>query len=161
MANEEAKLAEILPQETKVGKTPDLDTTGGGYLTLKEKTDDHTRELERHNKEMERIRQDLSNERLNIITIFGTFAALVTFFSVEIQAFKYIDNFWLLIGLSSFLVSSLMLFSLSLHAIIRDRLKWKDFLSSPIFWILVIFLILAGIAFFIASKGTIELKITN
>ena len=101
-------------------KTPPIDQGSGTQFELKQKTDSNT-------KDIERLRQDLINERLNNITIFGIFASLVTFLSVEIQVFKNIDNFWLLIGLSAFLVSSLLLFVFSVYSIARSKLDWKDF----------------------------------
>ncbi|PJA87071.1 MAG: hypothetical protein CO141_01455 [Candidatus Moranbacteria bacterium CG_4_9_14_3_um_filter_42_9] len=127
----------------------------GDKYTLEEQTDNNT-------KEIERLKRELSNERFNTITIFGVFASLVTFFSVEIQIFKNIENFWLLIGLTSFLVSSLLLFVFSIHAIVRDKLKWRDFFTTPIFWIFLMFLIFAFTIFFLNSKGiNIDLKIQN
>lgn len=127
----------------------------GNKYTLEEQTDNNT-------KEIERLKKELSNERFNTITIFGVFASLVTFFSVEIQIFKNIENFWLLIGLTSFLVSSLLLFVFSIHAIVRDKLKWRDFFTTPIFWIFMMFLIFAFAIFLLNSKGiNIDLKIQN
>jgi hypothetical protein len=85
-----------------------IDPNKGDQYTLQQKMDSNT-------KDIEKLKQDLTNERLNNITIFGIFASLVTFLSVEIQVFKNIDNFWLLIGLSAFLVSSLLLFVFSIN----------------------------------------------
>jgi uncharacterized protein with PQ loop repeat len=123
-----------------------IDQSKGKQYELEQRTDSNT-------KDIERLKQDLTNERLNNITIFGIFASLVTFLSVEIQVFKNIDNFWLLIGLSAFLVSSLLLFVFSIHSIARNKLGWKDFLSTPIFWLFILFLIFSFVIFVLNSKG--------
>jgi len=123
-----------------------IDQSKGKQFELEQRTDINT-------KDIERLKQDLTNERLNNITIFGIFASLVTFLSVEIQVFKNIDNFWLLIGLSAFLVSSLLLFVFSIHSIARNKLGWKDFLSTPIFWLFILFLIFSFVIFVLNSKG--------
>lgn len=113
-------------------------------------------------KEIEKLKQDLTNERLNNITVFGIFASLVTFLSVEIQIFKNIDNFWLLVGLASFLVSSLLLFVFSIHSVARDRLKWKDFFQNPIFGLFLLFLIFSFVIFLLNSKGiNVDFKVRN
>ncbi len=124
----------------------DIDQKKGKNFELEQRMDSATIEIEK-------LKQDLTNERLNNITIFGIFASLVTFLSVEIQVFKNIDNFWLLIGLSSFLVSSLLLFVFSIHSIARNKLGWKDFLSTPIFWLFILFLFFSFITFVLNSKG--------
>jgi len=132
-----------------------IDQDKGKQLELEKRTDNNT-------KDIERLKQDLTNERLNNITIFGIFASLVTFLSVEIQIFKNIDNFWLLIALTAFLVSSLLLFVFSIHSIARDKLGWKDFLSTPIFWIFLVFLIFSFTVLLLNSKGiNIDFHIVN
>jgi len=119
-------------------------------------------QIDNHSIAIERLKQDLTNERLNNITIFGIFASLVTFLSVEIQVFKYIDNFWLLIGLSSFFVSSLLLFVFSIHSIAREKLRWRDFISTPIFFLFMLFLLFSFVIFILNSKGiNINLQVTN
>ncbi len=119
---------------------------GGGRYAFELQTQSNT-------KDIEQLRQALTNERLNSITIFGVFASLVTFLSIEIQIFKNIDNFWLLIGLTAFLVSSMLLFVLALHSVARDKLRWSEFFSSPIFWLFLLFLVFSFFIFLLNSKG--------
>lgn len=114
---------------------------------IESKTNDHDEKLKDFKKE-------IYNERLNNITVFGIFASLVTFFSVEIQVFKNIESFWLLIGLTSFLVSAMLLFIFSLNSIIKDRLDWKkDFCKNPIFYIFIFFLLFSFISFLFNFKS--------
>jgi len=127
----------------------------GDKFNLQQQTDSNT-------KEIERLRAELSNERFNNLTIFGIFASLVTFFSIEIQVFKNIENFWFIIGLTSFLVSSMLLFVFSLHLIAREKMSWKNFFGTPIFYIFLLFLIFSFSIFLLNAKGiNIDLQIKS
>ncbi len=145
-------------QATTPSATPTTSSevsSGGGRLTIEERTISNERNIQN-------LEQKLENERLNSITIFGIFASLVTFLSVEIQVFKFIENFWLLIGLSSFLVSSLLLFVFSIHLIIRDKLKFKDFFGNPVFFIFLVFLIFSFAVLLFNSQGiNIDLQVSS
>ena len=139
--------------------TDSLMVNPGGTRLSMETIAEETRS---NTKNLEKFEERLNNERLNSITIFGIFASLVTFLSVEIQIFKTIENFWLLIGLTSFLVSSLLLFVFSVHAIARDRLRFKDFFVNPIFWIFLLFLFFSFTIFFLNAKGiNVDLQIKS
>jgi hypothetical protein len=143
------------PAAGAIFENQNIDQDRGNELTLKQQTDSNTEEIKK-------IRQDLANERLNNITIFGIFASLVTFFSIEIQVFKNIDNFWLIVGLTAFLVSSLLLFVFSIHSIAREKLGWRDFFSTPVFWLFMVFLIFSLVIFVLNSKGiNIDLHIES
>jgi hypothetical protein len=106
------------------------------------------------------VKQELLSERSNTLTIFGVFASLVTFFSIEIQVFKNIDNFWLIIALTSFLVSSFLLFVFSIHAIAQKDLKWGSFFKNPVFTIFLIFLIFSFVIFY-SKLNCPNVSITN
>lgn len=142
-----------VPKDNRDSST--INSEGGVKFELEQQTQSNT-------KDIEKLRQELTNERLNNITIFGIFASLVTFLSVQIQLFKNLDNFWLVIGLTSFLAGCLLLFVFCIHSIARDKLKWRDFLSSPIFFIFLLFLSFSFAIFLLNSKGiNLELKIKN
>jgi hypothetical protein len=119
-------------------------------------------QVESHSRDIEEIKSDLTKERQNNITVFGIFASLVTFFSIEIQIFKNIENFWLLIGLTSFLVSAMLMFTMSLGYIARGETKWGNFFKSPIFLLFIIFLIFSFLIFLFNGKGiNIDIKVKN
>ncbi|MCX6808918.1 MAG: hypothetical protein NTW50_04645 [Candidatus Berkelbacteria bacterium] len=129
--------------------------SGGKKLDVNDMLDSHSRDIED-------IRKDLASERQNNIIIFGIFASLVTFFSIEIQIFKSIENFWLLIGLSAFLVSSMLIFVLSLGAVIRNDLRWGVYFKNPLFWTFLFFLAFSFVIFFLNSKGiNIDIKVKS
>lgn len=113
-------------------------------------------------KDINSLKCELTNERLNNITIFGIFASLVTFLSVDIQIFKYIDNFWVLIGLTSFIASLMLLFVFCIHSIARNKLTWRDFFSTPIFGLFLLFFLFSVMIFLLNSKGVkLDLKISS
>lgn len=149
------KIKSEITTTTQEPNDSSIDSDSGAQFNIREQTDNNTREIER-------LRNDLTRERQNNITVFGIFASLVTFFSIEIQIFKNIENFWLLIGLSAFLVSSMLIFVLSLGAVMRNDLKWGNYFKNPIFWVFVSFLIFSFLIFFLNSKGiNIDIKGKN
>ena len=146
---------ETIQPEAKTTENTTVTQNQGDSFVLKQQTDSNT-------KDIERLKTELSNERFNNLTIFGIFASLVTFFSIEIQVFKNIDNFWLIIGLTSFLVSAMLLFIFCVHSIARDKITWRNFLSTPIFWIFLLFLVFSFTIFFLNGEGiNIDLKIKS
>ena len=151
-AEEPTNILDIVKEESTDST---VSSTGGSRFNIRDQTDSNTREIER-------LREDLARERQNNITVFGIFASLVTFFSIEIQIFKNIENFWLLIGLSAFLVSSMLIFVLSLGAVVRNDLGWKSIFRNPVFWIFLLFLIFSFLIFFLNAKGiNIDLKVNS
>lgn len=55
------------------------------------------------------IREDferrLANDKASLINVFGIFASIVTFISIEIQILKQICDFWRLLGFSAFILA--------------------------------------------------------
>lgn len=132
-----------------------IDKEQGDKFNLQQQTESNTEEIKR-------LRAELSNERFNNLTIFGIFASLVTFFSIEIQVFKNIENFWLIIGLTAFLVSAMLLFIFCIHSIAREKMTWRNFFGTPIFWIFLLFLIFSFSIFLLNAKGiNVDLKIKS
>lgn len=150
-----AKSKKTLTKSSEVAESTNVSTTGGDKWNIEEKTDSNTREIER-------LRSELNRDRQNNITVFGIFASLVTFFSIEIQVFKNIENFWLLIGLSAFLISSMLIFVMSLGLVIKNECKWSSFFKNPVFWVFLFFLLFSFVIFVLNSKGiNINLQIKN
>src|SRR5438132_1658248 len=73
-------------------------------------------------KNLERIKEEF-------IGIFGLFAALLIFSSVEIRIFSTVTSFSLILGISSFFISSLMLFVLTLNNLIHTKDR-RDYASA-------------------------------
>ncbi len=103
-------------------------------------------ELQKIIDDSEKVKTELHDIKKDFFIIFGLFASLVTFFSIEIQILKTINDFWLLLGFSSFLISIILLFTFTLNNIVKDKNKWKD-LWSPVFVLILIFLFVSFLFF--------------
>ncbi len=102
----------------------------------------------------------LDNVKEEFLGIFGLFAALLIFTSVEVKVFQDVTRFSLIVGISSFFVATLMLFVLTLNNVIHRR-AWSDFWSAASV-LSVIFLVISGEAFWWATHfGHILLLIWN
>ena len=56
-------------------------------------------------------------DKASLFTVFGIFASIVTFVSVEIQVFKTICDIWILTGFTLVILASLLIFILLLDYI--------------------------------------------
>ncbi|GEM_PF-2968216 len=81
----------------------------------------------------------LEHVKEEFIGIFGLFAALLIFTSVEVKIFQEVTKFSLILGISTFFISSLMLFVLTLNNIIRSK-DYRDYKSAA--FVLCIFFFL-------------------
>lgn len=94
----------------------------------------------------------LITDKASLITVFGIFASIVTFLSVEIQAFKNICDPVKLLGFSVIILASLLSFVFVLHLIANFWIneKVKDY---PKLLLLCIFLLfIAGGSMFFIGK---------
>jgi hypothetical protein len=94
----------------------------------------------------EDMRKDFQDLKKDFITVFGIFASFVTFLSIEIQIFKTVTDFWLLLGLSSFLLASIMIFSFSINNLVKGKMEWKE-LNNPLSFFVGIFIVIAVVCF--------------
>lgn len=102
----------------------------------------------------DKISEEISVDKASLFTVFGIFASIVTFVSVEIQILKVICDFWNIAGFSMIVLSSLLMFILLLDYIGRG---WRD--DSKVkfpweIWILAIIFLFIGFAS--AFKGDEE-----
>jgi hypothetical protein len=98
----------------------------------------------------EEIQKEIKFDKASLFTVFGIFASIVTFVSVEIQILKILCDIWNLVGFSIIILASLLTFILILDYIGRGwrndfKLEVKQF---P--WILIGFIILLFIVGFIS-----------
>lgn len=82
----------------------------------------------------------------DILTSFGIFAALLIFASLEVQVLANVKRFSLMIGMSSFFASTMLLFVLSLHNVTTNHNNWKDY-KKPVFGLLLILFAFSLICF--------------
>ncbi|MBI2590968.1 MAG: hypothetical protein HYW33_03820 [Candidatus Blackburnbacteria bacterium] len=93
--------------------------------------------IEKYNK----LESKLEESKKDFITILGIFASFFIFVSAEFQILRTVTDIWLLLGLSSFLLSGILLFAMVLTNIVRDKFQWKDFFNPVLILILILFLV--------------------
>jgi hypothetical protein len=122
----------------------------------------NVRELEA---KLESAEQEYTNVKKDFITIFGIFAAFLTYVSVEIQILKSAEDVFILYGLSMFLLSAMLLFAIVLNSIAKDQNSWKKAMPSPAFAILVVFLLISAYFFYkhselVSEKARVSLTVS-
>lgn len=76
--------------------------------------------------------RDLHGVREDFILIFGLFASVLIFLSIEVQVFQKAPRFSYVVGLSLFLLGAMQMFVLSLRNIVKDKNNLKDdYLKKP------------------------------
>lgn len=71
----------------------------------------------------EEIKKEIAVDKASLFTVFGIFASIVTFVSVEIQILKTICDIWNIAGFSLIILASLLMFILLLDYIGRGWRK--------------------------------------
>ena len=90
--------------------------------------------------------------REDFILVFGLFASVLIFLSIDVQVFQKAPRFSYVVGLSLFLLGSLQMFVLSLKNIVKDNNDpIKDYLKNPVVWFTGLCFIGAIISFIIGK----------
>ncbi len=135
------------PSNATVGQTPTQPTqiqTNGTSLTVPSSLDQQSVDYIE-----DRIKNALSEAKdlkKDILTSFGIFAALLIFASLEVQVLAKVPRFSLMVGMSSFFASSMILFAVSLHNVVTGKNTWKDY-KTPIFGLVFLFMLVALVCF--------------
>ncbi|MHB1947060.1 MAG: DUF2203 family protein [Gammaproteobacteria bacterium] len=109
-------------------------------------------ELKNTKQEITELGIELKDSKKDYVVFLGLFASLIAYLTIEIQILKTITDFFLLLGLSAFILVALLLFSLSLNHLTKEKVSWKEF-YSPVFIIIYILAIASCACFYLnASK---------
>jgi hypothetical protein len=84
-----------------------------------------------------RLRNESNAIREEFILIFGLFASVLIFLTIEVQIFQRIQRFSYVVGISFLLLASLLCFSYALSCIIKEKNTWKEF-NTPMTHIIVL-----------------------
>jgi magnesium-transporting ATPase (P-type) len=71
----------------------------------------------------EEIKKEIAIDKATLFSVFGVFASIVTFLSVEIQSLKIFYDFWNILGFNLVMLASLLIFVLLLDYIGRG---WRN-----------------------------------
>ena len=105
--------------------------------------------LAEYNERLKKLEENLDKTRQDNIAVFGIFASIVTFLSIEVGIFKNIERISLLVGVSAFFLSAIMVFVLLVQNLIRnsdDKYNWPE-LTSPPYVLCGVFLLFSFVAF--------------
>ncbi len=78
----------------------------------------------------------------DFLVMFGIFASLITFVSVQIQIFSKIDGVLNLLGISCVTLAGLLLFAVTLANLSRKNFSWRDYLNPAV--VLCLLFLIAG-----------------
>lgn len=93
------------------------------------------------------IEKKIEKDRTSILTIFGIFASLIAFLSVQVQILQKATSFSQLVSLSLILIAGLLCFVLALQWITKTWIE-DNKKSSLIALVIIIVILLAGCFYF-------------
>jgi len=95
----------------------------------------------------EEIRNQVQTDKASMITVFGIFASIVSFLTIEFQFLRTVCSFEKLIGFTIILASLLLCFNVALDYLVKSRTDIKTPKPNTAFSIFVVIFFLAGIYF--------------
>lgn len=107
--------------------------------------------LTENNVTYEQMRSETQSVREDFLVVFGIFASLFIFLSIEVQIFKEATRFSLLVGFSLFLLGSILAFIMCLHSIVKENNTWAHYKKNPVTWFVVACFLAAVVCFAWAS----------
>jgi len=99
------------------------------------------------NEATEEIRKQVQTDKSSLITVFGIFASIISFLTIEFQFLRTICSFEKLIGFTLILASLLLCFNLALDYLVKSRTDKETPKPNLIFSISVVILFILGIIF--------------
>ena len=93
------------------------------------------------------IQKQAQTDRASLITVFGIFASIISFLTIEFQFLRTICSFEKLVGFTLILASLLLCFNLALDYLVKSRTDKKTPKPNIIFSIFVAILFILGIYF--------------
>ena len=95
----------------------------------------------------EEIRRQVQTDKASLTTVFGIFASIISFLTIEFQFLRTICNYEKLMGFTLILASLLLCFNLALDYLIKSRTDTETPKPNIVFSIFVIVLFVLGICF--------------
>lgn len=95
----------------------------------------------------EEIRKQVQTDKASLITVFGIFASIISFLTIEFQFLRTICSFEKLVGFTLILSSLLFCFNIALDYLVKSRTDGETPRPSTIFSVFVIILFILGICF--------------
>lgn len=103
----------------------------------------------------EEIQRQIQDDKISLITIFGIFASITSFLTIEFQFLKTVNSLEKILGFSLILFVLLLSFNIALDYIVKSGVSKKTLTPSPLFYIIIGILFIVGVIF--ASRGNEEL----
>lgn len=106
-----------------------------------------------------KIDQQVQTDKASLITVFGIFASVISFLTIEFQFLKTICSVEKILGFTFILFSLLFSFNIALDYLVKSRLEKGTPKPNIIFMLFIIILLFVGIIF--SWRGNEEICTDN
>lgn len=93
----------------------------------------------------EEIRKQVQTDKASLITVFGIFASIISFLTIEFQFLRTVCSFEKLVGFTLILASLLLCFNLALDYLVKSRTDEKTPTANILFSIFIVVSFVLGI----------------
>lgn len=114
-----------------------------------------TKETKNLELSIDNLRKELNDSKKDYIVFLGIFATIIAYLTIQIRVLESVNNFHLLIGLSSFILFGLLLFNLCLNYLVKQNSTWWDFIN-PVFIMTILLGLFSVYCFYSYSKDKVE-----
>jgi len=104
-------------------------------------------DIESLSKEFKLLKKQTENLKKDFLVFIGIFVAFITYISVEIKVLQNASDIFTLVGLSSFFLSSVLLFAFFLNNLVKEKDRFH-ILISPTFMLIAFFLLISFYCFY-------------
>jgi hypothetical protein len=110
--------------------------------TLEINLPDPLDELKKVKRDIARTLDEVQNAKKDFIAIFGLFAGVLIFLSLEVKLFDQTQRMATTMGISFFFLAALLIFALGVRSVFSDKNNWKEF-TKPAFVFALVFLVIS------------------
>lgn len=93
------------------------------------------------------IREQVQTDKASLITVFGIFASIISFLTIEFQFLKTLCSFEKILGFTLILFSLLFGFNIALDYLVKSRTDMETPVPNKYFILLIVFVFIMGIIF--------------
>lgn len=139
-------------QAETVGQTPQQITSGASEGWVKEQIETAKKEVKEEAEKA--IREQVQMDKASLITVFGIFASVISFLTIEFQFLKTLCSLEKILGFTLMLFALLFGFNVALDYLVKSRLDKETPRPNLYFIFIVALLFCVGIVF--SFKGNEE-----
>lgn len=144
-------------ESATIGQSPQTLTTSVNETWVKDQIATAKKEVREDTDKA--IREQVQTDKASLITVFGIFASVISFLTIEFQFLKTLCSFEKILGFTLILFALLFGFNVALDYLVKSRLDKQTPKPNLYFVLMIVFIFISGIYF--TFQGNEEICVDN